>query len=114
MVSIIDKVTAIVQNMIDGDTTRRQSFTQQVVGSAAIQFPNKKIVMSNVGYSFEGTTITTQRAVYDAKVGSNVDFDVFVFDKATFTLKGDGGFQNWCYQAPGCTVSGGGAIIQCL
>ncbi|KAF8850812.1 hypothetical protein BDZ45DRAFT_696413 [Acephala macrosclerotiorum] len=74
VISIIDKVQTIIQNMIDSDVNRRQSFTQQVVGSAVIQFPGKNIAMSNVGYTFTGSTITTQRAVYDAKVGSNVDF----------------------------------------
>jgi hypothetical protein len=38
-----------------------------------------------------------------------------VFDKGhTFTLKGDGGFQNWAYTLqPSCRVSGGGAILTC-
>jgi hypothetical protein len=48
-------------------------FTQQVVGTAAIQFPGKNIVMSNVGYTFTGTALTTQRAVYNAKIGSDVE-----------------------------------------
>jgi hypothetical protein len=48
------------------------SFTQQVVGTAAIQFPGKNIVMANVGYTFQGTALTVQRAVYNAKIGSDV------------------------------------------
>lgn len=65
------------------------------MGSAEIDFPGKNIVMANVGYGFTGKTITVQRAIYDAKVGSDVTFDVLVFDAGnTFTLKGDGGFQN--------------------
>lgn len=100
--------------MIDSDVNRRIYYTQQVVGSAVIQFPGKNIVMANVGYEFTGTPITIQRAVYDAKVGSNVDFDVLIFETGTFTLEGDGGFQNWAYNiADSCTVSGGGAILQC-
>ena len=67
--------------------------------------------MSNVGYSLTCTPEVIQHTSYKAKVGSNVrlvafpnaalsrltseSYDVLIFGSGcTFTLKGDGGFQN--------------------
>lgn len=52
-------------------------------------------MMSNVGYTFTGTVDVKQTTSYKAKVGSNVSYDVLVFGAGgTFTLQGDGGFEN--------------------
>lgn len=48
--------------------------TQQVVGTLAIEFPGKNIVMSNVGYTFTGTPLAKSNIVYNAKVGSDVTY----------------------------------------
>lgn len=51
--------------------------------------------MSNVGYTLTGTPDVLQKTSYKAKVGSNVSYDVLVFGTGhTFTLNGDGGFEN--------------------
>jgi hypothetical protein len=51
--------------------------------------------MSNVGYSLTCAPEVLEKTSYKAKVGSNVSFDVLIFGAGcTFTLNGDGGFQN--------------------
>ncbi|KAH6678737.1 hypothetical protein B0J14DRAFT_330909 [Halenospora varia] len=71
---VLDKVGSLVQNMIDSDIKRRIQLTQQVVGTLAIEFPGKNIVMSNVGYTFTGTPLAKSNIVYNAKVGSDVTY----------------------------------------
>ncbi len=90
---------------------RRQRFTQETVSAVSVQFPGRSVVMSNVGYSLTCTPEVIQHTSYKAKVGSNVrwvviqiyfdldwwkdSYDVLIFGSGcTFTLKGDGGFQN--------------------
>lgn len=92
--TVITKVVDYVQGLIDGDIARRQKFTQRVVAEVRAQFPGYNVVMSNVGYSFTGTTISKSSTSYNAKVGSNVSYDVLTFTSGTFTLEGDGGFEN--------------------
>ncbi|KAH8666043.1 hypothetical protein BGZ60DRAFT_61017 [Tricladium varicosporioides] len=91
---VLDKVGSLIQGMIDSDIKRRIQLTQQVVGTLAIEFPGKNIILSNVGYTFTGTPLAKSNIVYNAKVGSDVTFDVIVFNSGTFTFQGDGGFQN--------------------
>ncbi|KAF8862497.1 hypothetical protein BDZ45DRAFT_739140 [Acephala macrosclerotiorum] len=64
--------------------------------------------MSNVGYSLPCTPEVIQKTSYKAKVGSNVSYDILIFSAGcTFTLNGDGGFQNWAYiLKSGCTANG--------
>jgi NADH dehydrogenase FAD-containing subunit len=77
---------------------RRQRFTQETVSAVSIQFPGKTVVMSNVGYSLSCTPDVKSSTSYNAKVGSNVSYDVLVFGSGcTFVLKGDGGFENVSY-----------------
>ncbi|RDW74942.1 hypothetical protein BP6252_06084 [Coleophoma cylindrospora] len=109
---VLNKVVALVQGLIDGDTVRRQRFTQETVAAVKSQFPGKAVVMCNVGYTTTGTIDVVQKTSYKAKVGSNVSFDVLVFGKGvTFTRNGDGGFQNWAYNLiAGCTANGANLV----
>ena len=116
-------VVQLVQGLVDGDIKRRQRFTQETVAAVSVQFPSKTIVMSHVGYSLSCTPDTKESIGYNVKVGSNVryvpssgsisfkglptwhSFDVLVFGNGcTFTLKGNGGFEN---------VSGSSYVIMC-
>ncbi|KAH6682631.1 hypothetical protein B0J14DRAFT_672993 [Halenospora varia] len=95
---VINKVVQLVQGLVDADIKRRQRFTQETVSAVSVQFPGMSVVMSNVGYTITGTPLTVQKTSYKAKVGSNVSYDVLVFGAgSTFTLNGDGGFENWAY-----------------
>ncbi|KAH8774978.1 hypothetical protein F5882DRAFT_464666 [Hyaloscypha sp. PMI_1271] len=110
---VISKVVDLIQGLIDGDTVRRQRFTQETVSAVSVEFPGRSVVMSNVGYSLTCTPEVIQHTSYKAKVGSNVSYDVLIFGSGcTFTLKGDGGFQNWAYiLKSGCTANG--KILTC-
>ncbi|KAE9370856.1 hypothetical protein N431DRAFT_442638 [Stipitochalara longipes BDJ] len=110
---VIRKVVNLIQGLIDGDTVRRQRFTQETVSAVSVQFPGRSVVMSNVGYSLTCTPEVIQHTSYNAKIGYNVSYDVLIFGNGcTFTLKGDGGFQNWAYILKyGCTANGG--VLTC-
>ncbi|PVH78488.1 hypothetical protein DL98DRAFT_573091 [Cadophora sp. DSE1049] len=105
---VVNKVVQLVQGLIDGDIKRRQRFTQETVGAVSAQFPGKTVVMSNVGYTLSCTPDVLSSTSYNAKVGSNVSFDVLVFGTGcTFNLEGDGGFENWAYiRQSSCTANG--------
>lgn len=93
----MNKVVQLVQGLVDADIARRQRFTQETVSAVWTQFgaSGKSVVMSNVGYSLSCTPDVLYSTSYNAKVGSNVSFDVLVFGAGcAFTLKGDGGFEN--------------------
>lgn len=68
-------------------------FTQQTVAQVQ-QATGKNVVMSNVDYTFSGTPITKSSIKYKAKIGADVSYDVLTFNNGTFSLHGDGGFQN--------------------
>ncbi|TPX09859.1 uncharacterized protein E0L32_008881 [Thyridium curvatum] len=93
---IVDKVVNLIQKLVDNDIKRRQTFTQNVVARAR-QETGLNVIMSNVGYTFDGTVVSRTSTKYKAKVGSDVSFDVITFESGTFDLKGDGGFQNWAF-----------------
>ncbi|KAK0111666.1 hypothetical protein ONS95_002011 [Cadophora gregata] len=105
---VVQKVVRLIQGLVDGDIKRRQRFTQETVTAVYKKFPTKTVVMSNVGYSLSCQPTVVQRTSYKAKVGSNVSYDVLVFGKGcTFTLKGDGGFENWAYiRQSSCRANG--------
>ncbi|KAH8897718.1 hypothetical protein GQ53DRAFT_817996 [Thozetella sp. PMI_491] len=117
---IIGKVTNLIQGLIDDDTKRRQAFTQNTVARVR-QATGQNVVMSNVGYNFQGTFTSRTSTKYKAKVGSDVSFDVITFKSGTFDLKGDGGFQNasfsslyWAYIVDGtCTADAKAKHISC-
>ncbi|KAG4412714.1 hypothetical protein IFR04_014145 [Cadophora malorum] len=95
---VVNKVVQLVQGLVDDDIKRRQRFTQETVASVSAQFPGQSVIMSNVGYTLSCTPEVLSSTSYNAKVGSNVSFDVLVFGSGcTFSLEGDGGFENWAY-----------------
>ncbi|EXF77909.1 hypothetical protein CFIO01_04163 [Colletotrichum fioriniae PJ7] len=91
--NVISKVVHLIQGMIDDDIKRRQAFTQNVVARVREQ-TKYNVIMSNVGYDFQGDFIDRTSTKYNAKIGADVSYDVITFKTGTFTLKGDGGYEN--------------------
>ncbi|KAG9230518.1 hypothetical protein BJ875DRAFT_444941 [Amylocarpus encephaloides] len=112
--NVINKAVQLVQGMVDNDIKRRQAFTQETVAAVSAAFSGQPVITSNVGYSITGTApVTVQETSYNAKVGSNVSFDVIILSSGSFfTLEGDGGFENWAYIIPS-TCSRSGKTITC-
>ncbi|KAF6824763.1 hypothetical protein CMUS01_10095 [Colletotrichum musicola] len=103
---VLSKVVKLVQGLVDDDFWRRQAFTQNTVAQVRQRTKNN-VIMSKVGYDFKGTFIDRTSTKYKVKVSADVSFDVIQFKTGSFTLKGDGGFQNWAYVVDGtCTTNG--------
>ncbi|KAF4308830.1 hypothetical protein GTA08_BOTSDO11860 [Botryosphaeria dothidea] len=112
---VVNKVVKLVQGMIDKDIERRQAFTQKVAREVADKFPGQSVIVCNVGYSLTGSgDQLVYSTSYNAKVGSDVTFDVIVFKSPkTFDRQGDGGYENWAfYVDSSCTENGG--HVECL
>ncbi|KAF2086393.1 hypothetical protein K490DRAFT_66582 [Saccharata proteae CBS 121410] len=106
---VVDKAVKLVQQMVDKDIQRRQAFTQRVVADVSAQFPGQSVVVCNVGYSLTGSgQQLVYSTSYNAKIGSDVTFDVIVFKSPKdFVRHGDGGYQNWAYMIQSnCGASG--------
>ncbi|KZL82340.1 hypothetical protein CI238_12173, partial [Colletotrichum incanum] len=108
ILTIVSQVNNLIPGLIQGDLANRRVFTQRVAAAVSQQNPGLSVVVCNVGYSVTGNPAQSVTSVsYNAKVGSNVSFDVVVFRKgSTFTRRGDGGFENWAYIVPGCQANG--------
>jgi len=101
-----------VHKIIAEDVKRRQEFTKQTVASLRQRFPKLNFIMSNVGYSFTGKTVTKTQVMFHNKIGRAVSFDVISFHHGKFQLQGDGGFQNWaCMVDKACSINGG--VVSC-
>ncbi|KAL2065296.1 hypothetical protein VTL71DRAFT_2965 [Oculimacula yallundae] len=110
---IVIKVTDFVQKLVDKDLERRRRFTQETTASVAAAFPGQGVIMSNVGYDLSCTPPVLYSTKYKAKVGRDVSYDVLIVEKGcTFTLKGDGGFENWAF-VPAGTCKGNGKTVTC-
>ncbi|GME37279.1 hypothetical protein GTA08_BOTSDO14070 [Neofusicoccum parvum] len=112
---VVNKAVQLVQGMIDKDIERRQAFTQKVAKDVADQFPGHSVIVCNVGYSLSGAgEQLVYSTSYNAKVGSDVTFDVIVFKSPkVFDRQGDGGFENWAfYVDSSCNENGG--HVECL
>ncbi|RYN17924.1 hypothetical protein AA0115_g11564 [Alternaria tenuissima] len=112
---VVDKVVQLVQGMIDDDLARRRTFTQNTAKDVAAQFPGHSVIVCNVGYSLSGSgDQLVYSTSYNAKVGSDVTFDVIVFKSPkTFDRRGDGGYENWAfYVDASCNENGG--HVECL
>ncbi|RYN70872.1 hypothetical protein AA0117_g10088 [Alternaria alternata] len=112
---VVNKVVQLVQGMIDDDLARRRTFTQNTAKDVAAQFPGHSVIVCNVGYSLSGSgDQLVYSTSYNAKVGSDVTFDVIVFKSPKiFDRRGDGGYENWAfYVDASCNENGG--HVECL
>ncbi|KAH6691255.1 hypothetical protein F5X68DRAFT_259350 [Plectosphaerella plurivora] len=113
VLGIASKVNLLIQQTINKDLEGRRKFTQDVARQTAAAFPGRGVVVCNVGFGTTGTIQSQNTVRYDAKLGTTVTFEVVVLAPgATFTRRGDGGFENWAYSIPGsCSANGG--FIDC-
>ncbi|KAF9701448.1 hypothetical protein EKO04_000864 [Ascochyta lentis] len=112
---VVNKVVQLVQGMVNKDLERRRTFTQTTAKDVAAQFPGHSVIVCNVGYSLTGSgEQLVYSTSYNAKVGSDVTFDVIVFKSPkTFDRQGNGGYENWAFYVDGsCNENGG--HVECL
>ncbi|KAF2085435.1 hypothetical protein K490DRAFT_58822 [Saccharata proteae CBS 121410] len=110
--TIVNQTVTLVQQMVDEDIERRKEFTQKVSADVTAEFPGQSVIVCNVGYSLTGDgDQLVYSTSYNAKVGSDVTFDVIVFKSPKdFVRNGDGGFQNWAYNVDASCNEDGGHI----
>ncbi|KAM0282980.1 hypothetical protein ACHAQH_002791 [Verticillium albo-atrum] len=109
VLGIASKINLLIEQTIEKDLEGRRKFTQEVARDTAAAFPGHGVVVCNMGFGTTGTIAHQQTVRYNAKLGTTVTFEVVVLAPgATFTLRGDGGFENWAWSIPNtCTHKGG-------
>jgi hypothetical protein len=75
------------------------AFTQQMVRELRSKYPNKNVLIYHDQKSkFNGVNVAHQHVECSLDFFTTTQgYEVDVFDSGTFTLVGDGGYINWCF-----------------
>lgn len=101
ILSIVDSVFDIVSSIDDAQHDQEGAFTQQTVADLAAQYPTYNILVyhdQDSGFEYvNGYHQHVELELVDG-LGTTKGYEVWVFESGTFSLAGDGGFENWCFQ----------------
>ncbi len=74
-----------------------QQFTKSTVDKLAQMYPGKNIMMVHSAHDANFVNSAQTHVELKLVLSFTQGYDVYVFDSGTFTLKGDRGFENWCF-----------------
>lgn len=99
MIEYGPEIVDFFSGIAGGDHDAEVQFTQDLVGALRTQYPDKNaLVFHNAASPL--TYVNGQYYHYELPLPDGFEtngYEVWVFDSGEFTLVGDGGFNNWCF-----------------
>ena len=102
-------ILGLVEGINDKDHNAEIQFTQNMCDQLRATFPSKNIMIVHSNYS--ANLVNAQKAHVECPVTwpRTQGYTCIGFDSGIFQLKGDGGFENWCYNG-NYTNNGNGSV----
>ncbi|WPG97941.1 Hypothetical protein R9X50_00072400 [Acrodontium crateriforme] len=98
LADIIANITNLIVQGIDAsEHEKEEQFTQQVCEQVRQQLPTMNVMVVHGQFTSNFVNATHQHVELPLTAPRTMGYEIFAFTSGTFTLQGDGGFINWCF-----------------